>query len=139
MRRVVVVIVAAAASLACGRGEPRFDMQHPPAWLQRLDRIGSNVRPDEIRGDCFQRFTGRCTAEVLPSRALLRRAVLRLAVGVEAQLSYTPAEGSPLSLTIDPRSDAKLRVRKSGGTFVIDCTQPMPAAGCQLVLVSEEQ
>lgn len=137
MRRMVIA-VAAAATLACGRGEPRFDMQHPPAWLQRLDRIGDNVRPDEIRGDCFQPFTGQCRANVLPSRARMRKAVLRLAAGAETQLTYTPADGSPLSMVIDSRGDAKLRVKKSGGTFVIDCTQPHPVAGCQLVLVGEE-
>src|SRR5438034_1289579 len=83
-----------------------------------------NVRPDEVRGDCFQPFTGRCSAHVLPSRARLRKAVLRLAAGDEAQLTYTPAEGTAVSMMIDRRSDARVRVKKSGGTLTIDCTRP---------------
>ena len=139
MRHALAAAIFAAVLIGCGGGEPRFDMQHPPAWLQRLDRIGSDVRPDEIRGDCFQPFTGRCRADVLPSRALMRKAILRLAAGQEAQLVYTPTEGTPVSMTIDRRSDAKVRVRRSGGTFTIDCTRQLLNEGCQLVLVSEER
>ena len=139
MKRPLAAAVFAAATLACGGGEPRFDMQRPPAWLQRLDAVGGNVRAEEVRGDCFQPFTGRCTTEVLPSRALMRKAVLRLAAGDEVQLRYTPAEGAPVSMLVDRASDAKLRVRKSGGTLVADCTRPDPGAGCRLVLVPEER
>lgn len=139
VRSALAVAALATAFLACGGREPRFDMQHPPAWLQRLDRIGSNVRAEEISGNCFQPFTGQCTAQVQASRALLRKAVLRLAAGDEAQLTYTPADGTPISMTVDRKSDARVRVKKSGGTLTIACTAPQPALGCQFVLVSEER
>ena len=137
MKRVLAAAAVAAATLSCGGDEPRFDMNHPPAWLQRLDRLGTPVRPDEVRGDCFRPFTGRCQAEVLPSRGRMRKAVLRLAAGDEVQLQYLPAEGTPVSMVLDRAGDAKLRVRKSGGTLVVDCTRPHPTEGCMLALLEE--
>lgn len=129
----------AVVLLACGGREPEFDLQHPPAWLQRLDHFGSDVRAEEIRGQCFQAFTGTCRAEVLPSKTRLRKVTLRLAAGLEAKITYTPAEGSPTSMTMDQRSDAKLRVRKGGGTLDIECTQPLPQFGCQVALIAKER
>jgi len=132
---------AAALSLAlieCGRGEVRFDMSRPPAWLKRIDRLGSNVQAAEIQGGCFQRFTGSCTADVLPSRTWMRKAVLRLAAGNEARVSFQPVEGAPVSMMVDRGSDAKMRVRKNGGRLVVECTSALPGEGCELALVTTE-
>lgn len=137
LRSALAAAAFAGLAFACGRSEPRFDMSRPPAFLHRIDRLGTGVRSDEIRGSCFQPFLGRCTAEVLPSSTLLRKAVLRLAAGREARLTFTPAEGTPVAMMIDRGSDAKMRVRKSGGTLTVECTKARSNEGCRLVLVEE--
>jgi hypothetical protein len=137
-RRRVVATFAVAALLGCGGGEVRFDMNSPPAWLQRLERSsrGRAVRPDEVRGNCFEPFGGGCTAGIARSPSIFRTATLRLTGGLEARLTYTPAEGTPVSMMIDRSGDAKLRVRKSGGSLAVDgCVSP--GQGCALALVTE--
>jgi len=139
IRRALAAAIAAMALLACGGREPKFDLQHPPAWLKRIDSFGTDVRPAELSGDCLQSFPAACRTEVLPSRTMLRKVTLRLAAGGEAKLTYTPAEGSAVSMMLDPASDAKLRVRKGGGTLVIECTRPLPQIGCQAALIAKER
>lgn len=140
-RAAIAVAALSAALFACGdRGG--FDMDNPPGWLKRIDRLtpGRDVQPLEVSGNCFrQRFLEPCSGTVLPSRTWMRNAVVKLTVGEEARITFTPVEGSPVTTMVKRTTDAKIPVRKSGGKLVVECTRAQPNEGCELALVVKER
>lgn len=130
MRRAALILLAIAL-MRCGGDAVDFDMDHPPRALRNIDRLlPSKALQARELSNCIGIPFRTCTAEVMPSRSMMRKG--RFVANGEVRITYTPNEKAN-EVVVTARPEATVPVRKSGGRMSFECRGGGPN-GCVMEL-----
>lgn len=133
MKRLAVALCMLALC-GCGGDAVNFDLDQPPRWLRNVNSLlpAKPLRSDELANDCFGVPFRSCTADVLRSKSMVRKARIAVVSGQEVRVTYTP-NGEGNEVVVSARPEVTVPVRKDGGTIRFDCVRG-PATGCAITL-----
>ena len=133
MKRIAAALLVLALT-ACGGDGVSFDLENPPRWLRNVNGLlpAKPLRPNEIANNCFGVAFRTCSADVLRSKSLVRKARFAVIDGREVRVTYTPNEKAN-DVVISARPEATIPVRKSGGVMRFECIRA-GVNGCMVQL-----